>query len=301
MSRPAVIAPGTRVLVTGAARGIGRALATQLAAHGAQVAFTGLEPDLLRRAADDASCPAYDLDVADQEACDAVIDQAARDLGGLDVVVANAGIARQLALAGGDPEVMERTLRVNTLGSYYTARAAMRHVSHERGYLLFTSSLAAAVHLPLLSAYSASKAAVESIGDTARIEMRPSGGRAGVAYFAELDTEMTSRGFDTEAARKLLGSGATVSGLGSLPDAVDRIEAGIARRSRVVCAPAWVRPVVPMRALAQRVIEARGFPDLQRALTIARDENVEWTTPQTVTDDGSRRPSTLARPDAVAR
>lgn len=287
--RPQRITPGTRVLVTGAARGIGAALATQLAEHGAHVAFTGIEADLLHERAAAANCPAYELDVTDHDAVVRVVDEAARDLGGLDVVVANAGIARQLPVHDGDPRVMERMLEVNTLGAYYTARAAARHVRHPGGYLLLTSSLAAAVQLPLLGAYSTSKAALEALGNTARIEFAPSGAQVGVAYFSELDTEMTSRGFDTEAARTMLGSKPTLSGVGSLPRAIDRIEAGIARRARTVHAPFWVDAVVPVRAIAQRVIEARGFPDLDAALETARTEDAPWTTPQPDEPPASRR------------
>src|SRR5690606_16810040 len=86
---------------------------------------------------------------------------AATRLGGLDVVVANAGVAAQLPLVGGDPEVFETTLRVNTAGVYYTLRAAGPHIGHPRGYALAISSLAAAVHAPLLGAYSEEMAAVE--------------------------------------------------------------------------------------------------------------------------------------------
>lgn len=280
ITRPTQIRPGTRVLITGAARGIGAALGMRLAQHGATVAFTGIEDDALAASADAARSTWYHLDVARRREVDEVVDNVAHDLGGLDVVVANAGIARQLPIIGGDPRVMERILQVNTLGTYYTARAAARHIGHERGYILLTSSLGAAVNLPLMGAYSASKAAVEAIGTTLRIELAPSGGRVGVAYYSELDTEMTSRGFNTQAAKTLLQGKPTLSGVGSLPRAVARIEAGIARRSRTVHAPAWVRPVVPARALAQRVIEARGFPDLDKALATAQVEDAPWTTPQ---------------------
>ena len=117
--------------------------------------------------------------------------------------MANAGIAAQLPIVGGDPAIFERTLAVNTLGVYYTLRAAGPHIAHPRGYALAVASLAAAVHPPLLGAYNASKAAVEALGDTLRIELYESGARVGVAYFAELDTDMTERGFGTEAAARL--------------------------------------------------------------------------------------------------
>ena len=98
----------------------------------------------------------------------------------------------QLPLVGGDPAVFERTVAVNSRAST-TPCARPARTSPTRGYALAIASLAAAVHLPLLGAYSASKAAVEALGNTLRIELRPSGARVGVAYFAELDTDMTAR------------------------------------------------------------------------------------------------------------
>ena len=92
---------------------------------------------------------------------------------------------------------------MNVIGVYHTLRAAGPHISHPDGYALPVASLAAAVHLPLLGAYSASKAAVEALGNTLRVELAAAGAKVGVAYFAELDTDMTSRGFGTEAAAKV--------------------------------------------------------------------------------------------------
>ena len=74
---------------------------------------------------------------------------------------------------------MERTIAVNVLGVYYTLRAAGPHISHPRGYALPIASVGGGVHLPLMGAYSASKAAVEALGNTLRIELRPSGARVG--------------------------------------------------------------------------------------------------------------------------
>ena len=177
---------GRRVLITGAARGIGAALAQRLHDRGARVALAGLEPDQLRATADGLGAPFWDCDVTDRSRVARVVDEAAVELGGLDVVVANAGIAAQLPLVDGDPTIFEKTLAVNTLGTYYTLREAGRHVAHPGGYAVAVSSLAAAVHVPLMGAYSASKAAVEALGNTLRQELRPSGARVGVAYFAEL-------------------------------------------------------------------------------------------------------------------
>jgi NAD(P)-dependent dehydrogenase (short-subunit alcohol dehydrogenase family) len=165
------------------------------------------------------------------------------------------------------------------LGVYYTVRAAGPHISHAGGYAVLVSSLAAAVHPPLLGAYSASKAAVEALGNTLRSELAPTGARVGVAYFAELETDMTSRGFSTEAARRLLGR-RTPTGVAPLSAGIDALERGIARRSKRIVAPGWVAPVLRIRMLAQPVVDAATRRRVADALATARTERVELTTPQ---------------------
>jgi NAD(P)-dependent dehydrogenase (short-subunit alcohol dehydrogenase family) len=270
---------GRRVLITGAARGIGAALAQRLHAGGARVALTGLEPDLLAEVAASCEAPWWSCDVTDRPQVDRVVEAAVDALGGLDIVIANAGIAAQLPLVGGDPSILERTLDVNVLGTYYTLRAAGPHISHADGYALLISSLGGVVHVPLLGAYSASKAAVEALGNTLRQELRPSGARVGVAYFAELDTDMTSRGFGTEAAQRFL-RGKALTRVTPLKVGIDAFERGIARRARRIVAPAWVAAVLPVRMVAQRVVDLAGRRGLADVLRIAREEPVELTTPQ---------------------
>jgi NAD(P)-dependent dehydrogenase (short-subunit alcohol dehydrogenase family) len=270
---------GRRVLITGAARGIGAALAERLHGRGALVALAGLEAEALERVADACAAPWWLCDVADRSQVDAAVEGAAEALGGLDVVVANAGIAAQLPIIGGDPTIFERTVQVNLLGSYYTLRSAGPHVSHRTGYALVISSLGGAVHVPLMGAYSASKAAVEALGNTLRSEMRPTGARVGVAYFAELDTDMTSRGFDTRAARRFLGD-RSLTRITPLKAGIDALERGIANRSRRIVAPAWVEAVLPARMVAQPLVDRVAQRRLTEVLRIAREERVELTTPQ---------------------
>jgi NAD(P)-dependent dehydrogenase (short-subunit alcohol dehydrogenase family) len=210
----------------------------------------------------------------------AAVEEMIGRLGGLDVAVANAGIGAQMTLLDGDDSVWDATLAVNLNGTYNLVRAAGPHVAHPGGYFLLTASLAAAIHLPLMSAYCASKAAVESLGDSLRLELGPTGARVGVAYYAELDTDMTSRGFATEAASRM-----PIGGHGHLPvapvgPAIDALERGIARRSRRIVSPRWVAGVLPVRMVAQRVVERVARRGLDQALDIARDERPPLTTEQ---------------------
>ncbi|MCD0448835.1 SDR family NAD(P)-dependent oxidoreductase [Actinocorallia sp. API 0066] len=281
---------GRRVLITGAARGIGAALARRLHGRGARVLLTGLEPELLAEvAADCGDAPYRPADVASRADLAEAVADLAGPVGGLDVVVANAGIARQWAVAEGDPAVLETTLRVNVMGTVHTLQAAVPHLSHPRGYALLVSSLAAAVHAPLLGAYSASKAAVEALGNTLRQELAPTGARVGVAYFAELDTDMTHRGFGTEAASLLRTPTSFISGVTPLSVGIDALEHGIAWRARRVCAPRWVGPLLPFRAIAQRVLEVSLPATLPHAVALATTEDAPFTTPQP-TDDPAPLP-----------
>ena len=224
---------GRRVLITGAARGVGAALARRLHERGAVVALAGLEPELLARVAEECGgAPWAECDVGDHGQTERAVGELAGELGGLDVVVANAGVAKQFPLLGGDPAVLERTLRVNVLGVYHTIRAAGPHISHRNGYALLMASLAAAVQLPLLGAYSTAKAGVVALGNTLRVELRQSGARVGVAYFAELDTEMTSRGFGTRAAAAMSANG-SYNKVTPLDVAIDAVERGKIGRAHV--------------------------------------------------------------------
>ena len=271
---------GRRVLITGAARSIGALTAERLHRRGARVALAGLEPELLAEVAGRCGdAPWFECDVADRDAVESAVAGAVDALGGLDVVIANAGIAAQMPIVGGDPAVFDQTLAVNAIGCFNTLRAAGPHISHRDGYALAVSSMAAVVQLPLMSAYSASKAAVEALGNTLRIELRPTGARVGVAYFSELDTDMTTRGFSTEAAEAMLGGG-SFTRVTPVDHAIDALERGIARRSRRIVVPRHLAPVLPVRMAAQRVIDLVARRNLARGLEIARRERPSLTTEQ---------------------
>jgi NAD(P)-dependent dehydrogenase (short-subunit alcohol dehydrogenase family) len=137
----------------------------------------------------------------------------------------------------------------------------------------------------MLGAYSASKAAVEALGDTLRCELRSTGAKVGVAYFAELDTDMTRRGFGTEAASKL--AALKLSRVAPLEVGIDALERGIARRSRRVVAPRWAAPLLPLRMAVQPFVDIGAQRNLAASLEIARGENAPLTTPQPGAEPGT--------------
>jgi NAD(P)-dependent dehydrogenase (short-subunit alcohol dehydrogenase family) len=242
-----------RVLITGAARGIGAALAERLAASGARLALVGLERERLRAVAERCSEETFvaACDVSDAEQVTAAIDAAAATLGGLDVVAANAGIATAGPLRSQDLRSWERTIEINLLGVMYTDRAAAQHLERSRGYLLNIASTAAVLRGPGMSAYCAAKAGVEALSDCLRIEMQPLGVRVGVAYFLFLDTDMV-RDADSEMPLFAQARAELPRILGRtypLAPAIDELVAGIAARRRRIAYPRWVLKSLPLRQL----------------------------------------------------
>src|SRR5690348_11436761 len=115
MARTRTPLAGRSVLITGAARGIGAALARQAAARGARVALVGLEPDRLAAVADELG-PEHlwvECDVTDADALAAAVSRTVETFGGLDAVVANAGIAPLTTVMTSSPRALSRTIEVN--------------------------------------------------------------------------------------------------------------------------------------------------------------------------------------------
>ncbi|MFI6355148.1 SDR family NAD(P)-dependent oxidoreductase [Streptomyces sp. NPDC050743] len=150
---------GLKALVTGGASGIGRATADLLAARGARVAVLDRDPA-------DADKPllAYRADVTDDASVRLAVERAAEDLGGLDVLVNNAGIGAQGTVEDNDDAEWQRVFDVNVLGMVRTARAALPHLRRsDHAAIVNTCSIAATAGLPQRALYSATKGAVYSL------------------------------------------------------------------------------------------------------------------------------------------
>jgi NAD(P)-dependent dehydrogenase (short-subunit alcohol dehydrogenase family) len=252
---------GRTVFITGAARGIGAATAERVHAKGANVVLVGLEPERLAALAQrlgETRSLWVEADVTDLEALRGAVAVAVERFGGIDVAIANAGLAFSGTLAGAPVEEVERTLAVNFLGVWRTNRAVIEQISARRGYLLNIASLSAVAHAPLMGPYTATKAGVEALTDALRMESAPSGARVGCAYFGFIDTDLVKASYAQPAAQRLNArTPAFLRDPIPVSKAVDAIERGIERRSARVWAPRWVGPMIALRGLVQPLVERR--------------------------------------------
>ncbi|HEX3911348.1 MAG TPA: short-chain dehydrogenase/reductase [Solirubrobacteraceae bacterium] len=270
---------GRTVFITGAARGIGKAAAERLYAKGANVALVGLEPERLEQNAARLGERAISIetDVTDLEALQRAVAATVERFGGIDVAVANAGIAFTGPLASAPIEQVERTLAVNLLGVWRTDRAVIDEIVKRRGYLLNISSLSAISHGPMMGPYTTAKAGVDALSDALRMETAPSGAVVGCAYFGFLDTDLVKAAFSQPAAEAMANRmPGFIRNPAPLSKAIDAIERGIERRASRVFAPRWVEPMLYLRGVMQPLTERaarRNDEQLAAAMRLAAETN----------------------------
>ncbi|HLM48924.1 MAG TPA: SDR family NAD(P)-dependent oxidoreductase [Solirubrobacteraceae bacterium] len=188
------VGPGTRALVTGASRGIGRALAAELAARGAVVGLMSrseAELGALAAGLPGSGHVVLPVDVGDREAIRAGVERFVREAGGLELVAANAGIAHYGPFAEQDLAQVERMTQVNWLGTVYTISAALAHLlDGPRGHVVVISSGAALRTFPWAAAYGATKAAQAGFAHALRHELSGTGVSLTVVYPGEIATAL---------------------------------------------------------------------------------------------------------------
>ncbi|MEV1047800.1 SDR family oxidoreductase [Streptomyces sp. NPDC049916] len=237
-------------VVTGAARGVGEALVRHLSAAGMRVALLGREENALRAVA--ASLPGPSLcleaDVTDRAALAEAADGVAAGLGPADVVVANAGIAVSGPFDRTAADLWQRVIDVNLTGSADTARAFLPQLTATRGYYLQVASTAAFGSSPMMSAYCASKAGVESFALALRGEVEPHGVQVGIAYLHWTGTDMLSGIDDHPVLAALRRNQPRPARRVHSPDQVAQwLTRGITVRAPQIYAPPWLRWCQPLR------------------------------------------------------
>jgi NAD(P)-dependent dehydrogenase (short-subunit alcohol dehydrogenase family) len=204
---PSYTLSGRTALVTGAGRGIGLETARALQKRGAQVVLADLDADATAAAAASLGGGAVGLgaDVTDRARMDAVVAEIVERFGGLDVVVANAGIAPPPATARRmDDAIFEKVIEVDLLGVWRTVRAALPQVVARGGHVVVVSSIYAFTNGVGNAPYAMAKAGVEQLGRLLRAELAPHGASATTAYFGYIDTGMVHEALDNNPLKDQL-------------------------------------------------------------------------------------------------
>ena len=246
------------VLITGASRGLGAGLAGALAARGARVALVGLEGSRLKQLAEAIGPKAalwQEADVTDPVAMERAVALTEERFGRLDCVVANAGIATFSTLATMDNQHFSRVLEVNVMGTWNIMRASLPALTRWRGYFLAVASGAAVIPIAGMGPYNASKAAVESLCDTLRMEASHRGVSVGVAYFSFMDTDMVAQGRSHPGLDKVrLKMPAPLRAVYPPERAIEALVRGVEKRSARVIAPKILGLFMPLRWLLCRLL-----------------------------------------------
>ncbi len=260
---------GKVALVTGGARGIGFATARALIARGANVV-------IVDQRAEDANAAAAQLhdtnavgiagDVTDRGAMQRAVAAAVERFGGVDVVVANAGIAARVAtFRASSTETFERVLDVNVMGVYRTVDAVLPEIVRRQGHVVLISSIYAFLNGLGEVPYAMSKAAVEQFGRALRVELAQHGASATVVYFGFIDTEMVHHGLDRDPLVTDLMSSLPKPLRKRLPPSAagEAIVRGIERRSPRVFQPRRWAAMSALRGILGPLSDARLERDAQ--------------------------------------
>jgi NAD(P)-dependent dehydrogenase (short-subunit alcohol dehydrogenase family) len=246
---------GKVVFITGGARGVGEEVARRLRRKGAKLVLTDLDEAPLRALAaelgEEHVLTAL-ADVRDLPAMQKAADSAVERFGGIDIVLANAGIASFGSVLNVDPEAFKRVIDINITGVFNTVRATLPEVIKRRGYVLVVSSLAAFTSAPGLAAYHASKAGAEYFANTLRLEVAHLGVDVGSAHMSWIDTPLVQDAkSDLSTFRVMLSK---MPGPIKQTTTVDKCGAAFVkgiegRKSRIYCPDwvglfRWIRPVV---------------------------------------------------------
>jgi NAD(P)-dependent dehydrogenase (short-subunit alcohol dehydrogenase family) len=262
---------GKVALITGGANGVGAEVGRRLHAKGAKLVLTDLDEGKLKEVAaalgEDRVLTVV-ADVRDLSAMQGATDKGIDRFGGIDIVMANAGIATMGSVLQVDPAAFKTLLDVNVLGVFHTVRAALPSVIDRRGYVLIVSSLAAYAAAPGMAPYNAAKAGVEHFANALRLEVAHRGVAVGSAHMSWIDTPLVREAkSDLSTFNEMINSlPGPLSKTTSVDKCGEAFVKGIEARKRQINCPEWVGVIRWLRPLlSSRIGESqtlKSIPDL---------------------------------------
>ena len=247
-----------RVLITGASRGIGAALARAFADEGARVALAARSVEEIDALAAELGGSFYPLDVTDPDQIDGFIQRVEAEGGPIDVLVNNAGIETQDFVEDITEERLAEVVATNLLAPLRLTRQALSGmIERGHGHLLYTSSLAAITPAPGLAPYCASKAGLTRFAETLRMEIENTGVQVTTMHLGPVDTGMWERvtanpAFD--AAQQRLRQLRMITNVSPEKVAADAVQA-VLKGKREVRHPKRLWGIMAMAALPGRLSE----------------------------------------------
>ena len=240
------------VLITGAASGIGAATALEVVAQGGIPVLVDCDAEPLAKMAQ--QCGPETLqwvaDVTQLQAMQQVVEQTLLNLGRIDIVFANAGVAAFGPIAYIEPDAWKRCIEVNVFGVFNTIRAALPAIMQQHGYVLINASSSSFAHPPVMSAYAASKSAVEAMGNSLRIEMAAHGVGVGVVHAGWVSTPLVTEGALHPGFVRLRATMPGPMNSETSPEETARvIVQGMLQRKRRIWVPGWLKILFALRAL----------------------------------------------------
>lgn len=267
------------IAITGASGGFGAALCTALYQRGAKLALLDIDDAALaaqlEHYPDACRAKSWHANVCDIDSLRNAMSAAADYFGGIDVVIANAGIDLIEPLTADGDDNFDRVIDINLNGVWRTFRAALPHVKASGGYLLAMSSIAAFVHSPLQASYTASKAGVWALCNSVRLELRQYGVSVGTLHPTFFRTPLLDNISENDAGNALWGAHKefpfkTVA----INEVVDAAIAAIENRAEIVTVPRMNGIIANAPGLFRKFIERIGFKDknVRKAMSFANDK-----------------------------
>ncbi|MFT3661008.1 MAG: SDR family oxidoreductase [Gordonia sp. (in: high G+C Gram-positive bacteria)] len=270
---------GKVVLITGGANGVGAQTARELRARGALLVLTDIDRTTLEATVAELGPEHTEgivADVTDLTSMEAAVAQAVTRFGGVDAVVANAGIASYGSVLNTEPEAFYRLIDINVNGVFNTVRAALPALVERRGYVLVVSSVGAFVGAPSLASYTCSKAGVENFATSLRLEVAHLGVDVGSAHMSWIDTPMVRDAqSDLPAFREMLKSlPGPMSTVTTIDECGVAFAEGIAKRRRRVYCPEWVGVMRYLKPFLDNPISDLVMGKRSTAAIIAIDQQI---------------------------